>query len=115
MSKVLKPAVIDICEKAKILTELNAIQYISRNMHDSRFVMLGFGLIRISTRLTSLAPWYSDDCPGIILGMDSANEGRSHNVTPSFIGRAHTQNDPCCPSASEETLRRLRMHEFIVI
>ena len=32
-------------------------------------------------------------------------------VTPSLIGRAHTQNDPCCPSASEETLRRLRVHE----
>ena len=31
---------------------------------------------------------------GIILGMGSANERRRYYVTPSLIGRAHTQNDP---------------------
>ena len=30
---------------------------------------------------------------GIILGMGSANERRRYYVTPSLIGRAHTQND----------------------
>ena len=32
---------------------------------------------------------------GIILGMGSANERRRYYVTPPFIGRAHMQNDPC--------------------
>ena len=27
--------------------------------------------------------------------MGSANERRRYYVTPSLIGRAHTQNDPC--------------------
>ena len=31
---------------------------------------------------------------GIIMCMDSANERRRYYVTPSLIGRAHTQNDP---------------------
>ena len=31
---------------------------------------------------------------GIIMGMGSANERRHYCVTPSLIGRAHTQNDP---------------------
>ena len=30
----------------------------------------------------------------IILGVGSANERRRYYVTPSLIGRAHTQNDP---------------------
>ena len=35
----------------------------------------------------------------IILGMGSGNEGRRYCVTPSLIGRAYTQNDPCVLSA----------------
>ena len=35
--------------------------------------------------------------PGIIRGMGSANERRHYYVMPSFIGLAHTQNDPCFP------------------
>ena len=31
----------------------------------------------------------------IILGMGSANDRRRYYVTPPFIGRAHTKNDPC--------------------
>ena len=31
---------------------------------------------------------------GIILAMVSASERGCYNVTPSLIGRAHTQNDP---------------------
>ena len=30
-----------------------------------------------------------------IMGMGSANERRCYNVTPSFIGWAHAQNDTC--------------------
>ena len=33
---------------------------------------------------------------GIILGMGLAKERRRYYVTPSLIGRAHTQNDPWC-------------------
>ena len=33
--------------------------------------------------------------PGIILCMLPSNERRRYSVTPSFIGWAHTQNDPC--------------------
>ena len=33
--------------------------------------------------------------PGIILGMSAANERRRYYVTPSLIGWAHAQNDPC--------------------
>ena len=32
---------------------------------------------------------------GIILGMGSANKRRRYNLTPSLIGWAHTQNNPC--------------------
>ena len=32
---------------------------------------------------------------GITLAMGSANERRCYIVTPSLIGHAHTQNDPC--------------------
>ena len=32
---------------------------------------------------------------GIILGVGSAIERGPDYVTPSLIGRAHTQNDPC--------------------
>ena len=39
------------------------------------------------------------DKSGIILCMDSANERMRYYVTPSFIGRAHTQNDPCKSTA----------------
>ena len=35
-----------------------------------------------------------DPLPGIILGMDAANERRRYNVTSSLIGWAHAQNDP---------------------
>ena len=35
--------------------------------------------------------------PGIILDMCSANEKRRYYVTPSLIGRVHTQNEPCKP------------------
>ena len=38
--------------------------------------------------------------PGIILGMGSSNERRRYYVTPSLIGWAHTQNDPCNPQVS---------------
>ena len=34
-------------------------------------------------------------CPGIILSMLPANEGRRYIVTSSLIGCAHSQNDPC--------------------
>ena len=32
---------------------------------------------------------------GLILGLHSANERRHYKVTPSLIGRAQTQNQPC--------------------
>ena len=35
-------------------------------------------------------------CTGIILPMGSANERQRYNVTPSLIGSAHSQNNPCC-------------------
>ena len=38
-------------------------------------------------------PW-----AGIILCMGSANERMCYIATPSFIGWAHTQNDPWCVS-----------------
>ena len=39
---------------------------------------------------------------GVILGMGSANERRHYYVTPSLIGWAHTQNDPCwCSKLSD--------------
>ena len=40
--------------------------------------------------------WVPGECIhiGLILGMDSANERAWYYVTPSLIGRAHTQNDP---------------------
>ena len=37
--------------------------------------------------------------PGILLFVRLANERRRCNVTPSLIGWAHTQNDPCNPRA----------------
>ena len=93
-----------------ILTELYAMQYIPRNMYNSRFVMLVW-----HAHLPVLLHWHRGDCPGIILGMGSANERRCHYVTPSLIGWAQAQNDPGCPSGSEETLRRMRVHGFVVI
>ena len=38
--------------------------------------------------------------PRIILGMGSANEKRCYSVTPSLIGYAHTQKDPCNPCST---------------
>ena len=37
----------------------------------------------------------SKTSPGIILCMHTANERWCYSVTPSLIGLAHTQNDPC--------------------
>ena len=39
--------------------------------------------------------WFSKYSAKIILGMCPANERRRYNVTPSLIGWAHAQNDPC--------------------
>ena len=36
---------------------------------------------------------WSNATSGIIMGMCLANKRRRYNVTPSFIGWAHTQND----------------------
>ena len=82
------------------------MQYIPRNMYDSRFVMLVW-----HAHLPGLLQWHRGDCPGIILCMGSANE-RCHYVTPSLIGWAQAQNDPGCPSGSEETMRRMRVHGY---
>ena len=38
--------------------------------------------------------------PGIILGMDAANERRCSNAMLFLIGCAHTQNDLCFPYPS---------------
>ena len=40
------------------------------------------------------AIWSDNGNAWIILGMGSASERRRYYVTPSLIGRAHTQNDP---------------------
>ena len=47
-----------------ILTELYAMQYIPRNVYNSRFVMLVW-----HAHLPVLLHWHRGDCPGIILGM----------------------------------------------
>ena len=41
-----------------------------------------------------------DASSGVISDLGSANERRRYYVTPSLIGRAHTQNDPCKSRAS---------------
>ena len=38
---------------------------------------------------------YELGIPGILLCMRPANERWRYTVTPSFIGWAHTQKDPC--------------------
>ena len=51
--------------------------------------------IKLWDVITQQCPYinYGLPKPGIILGMGSANGRRCYMVTPSLIGRAHTQND----------------------
>ena len=53
---------------------------------------------KVSCRGKRTPVWMATYFPGIILCMCPANERGRYSVTPSLIGWAHTQNDPCTSS-----------------